>query len=213
MNLAYNYQLIPDFGRIKDMEQFIAGSYWEKDVWNLNDPFWDDYNTGKKTFTSRRMIFSEYPDLLRLEIKYYLATRILKTTLHPSSLWSDYQFMIRHFVKFLGENYPEISSFSEIIIDEILPAWLTYIEDSGRKSSRLGYRAQVYQLFLFFSNFYDTREEYEKDIWDCRKIPSVDTPVHTTNHRINFSYIPLTFRNLAKRYISPRPKMDGPHIT
>ena len=50
MNLAYNYQLTPDFERVKDMEQFIGGSYWEKDVWNLNDPFWDDYNTGRRSF-------------------------------------------------------------------------------------------------------------------------------------------------------------------
>ena len=57
MNLAYNYQLTPDFARIRDMEQFIAGTYWEKDIWNLNDLFWDDYNTGRKSFTSRRMFF------------------------------------------------------------------------------------------------------------------------------------------------------------
>lgn len=47
MNLAYNYQLIPDLRKVKDMERFIAGSYWENDVWNLNDPFWDDYSIGK----------------------------------------------------------------------------------------------------------------------------------------------------------------------
>lgn len=46
MNLAYNYQLIPDLRKVKDMERFIAGSYWENDVWNLNDPFWDDYSIG-----------------------------------------------------------------------------------------------------------------------------------------------------------------------
>lgn len=204
MNLAYNYQLTPDFERIKDMEQFIAGSYWEKDVWNLNDPFWDDYNTGRRSFTSRRIIFSEYPELLRLEIKYYFATKILRTTLLPSSLWSDYQFIIKHFVRFLGESYPELHSFSEISIDEMLPAWLDYIKSAGYKSSRQGYRAQIYQLFLFFSDFYDTQDEYDKDIWDCRKIPSVDIPVHAMNYLVNFTYIPLAFRNLAKRYIKMR---------
>lgn len=204
MNLAYNYQLIPDFERIKDMEDFLAGSYWERDVWNLNDPFWNDYNTGRKGFTSRRIIFSEYPELLRLEIKYYLATRILRTTLRPSSLWSDYQFMIKYFIRFLGSTYPELRSFSEISIEQMLPLWLDYMESTGHKSSRYGYRAQIYQLFLFFSDFYDTREEYEKDIWDCRKIPSVDAPVHMMNYLINFTYIPTVFRGLAKRYIKMR---------
>lgn len=204
MNLAYNYQLIPNFERIKDMEQFLAGSYWEKDIWNLNDPFWDDYNAGKKWITSRRVIFSEYPELLRLEIKYYLATRILRTTLRPSSLWSDYQFIIKYFVQFLEITYPELRSFSEISIEEMLPLWLEYIESTGHKSSRQVYRAQIYQLFLFFSDFYDTQNEYDKDIWDCRKIPSVDIPVHAMNYLVNFTYIPSAFRNLAKRYIKMR---------
>ena len=177
MNLAYNYQLIPDLRKVKDMERFIAGSYWENDVWNLNDPFWDDYSIGKKSFTSRRITFFEYPHLFRLEMKYYLATRLLRKTLNPSSLWSDYQFMLKKFVCFLQEAYPQINSFSEISIDEMVPAWLNYVALSGRKSSRQGYRAQIYQLYLFFSDFYDTRDEYEKDIWDCRKIPSVDIPV------------------------------------
>jgi len=198
MNLAYNYQLIPDLRKVKDMERFIAGSYWENDVWNLNDPFWDDYSIGKKSFTSRRITFFEYPHLFRLEMKYYLATRLLRKTLNPSSLWSDYQFMLKKFVCFLQEAYPQINSFSEISIDEMVPAWLNYVALSGRKSSRQGYRAQIYQLYLFFSDFYDTRDEYEKDIWDCRKIPSVDIPVHAVNHLINFTFIPAAFQRLEK---------------
>ena len=111
MNLAYNYQLIPDLRKVKDMERFIAGSYWENDVWNLNDPFWDDYSIGKKSFTSRRITFFEYPHLFRLEMKYYLATRLLRKTLNPSSLWSDYQFMLKKFVCFLQEAYPKLTVF------------------------------------------------------------------------------------------------------
>lgn len=94
MNLAYNHQLTPDFGKAKDMERFISGTYWEKDIWNLNDSFWNDYSAGQKRFTTRRITFFEYPQLLRLEIKYYLATRLSKKTISPSSLWSDYQFML-----------------------------------------------------------------------------------------------------------------------
>ena len=48
MNLAYNHQLTPDFGKAKDMERFISGTYWEKDIWNLNDSFWNDYSAGQK---------------------------------------------------------------------------------------------------------------------------------------------------------------------
>lgn len=57
MNLAYNHQLTPDFGKAKDMERFISGTYWEKDIWNLNDSFWNDYSAGQKRFTTRRITF------------------------------------------------------------------------------------------------------------------------------------------------------------
>lgn len=114
---------------------------------------WNDYSAGQKRFTTRRITFFEYPQLLRLEIKYYLATRLSKKTISPSSLWSDYQFMLKYFIHFLQEAYPQVNSFSEIMIEEMLPAWLDYIALSGRKSSRQGYRAQIYQLYLFFSDF------------------------------------------------------------
>lgn len=65
--------------------------------------------------------FFEYPHLFRLEMKYYLATRLLRKTLNPSSLWSDYQFMLKKFVCFLQEAYPQINSFSEISIVEMFP--------------------------------------------------------------------------------------------
>lgn len=115
-----------------------------------------------------------------------------------STIYAFYDYLSRH------EEYPQINSFSEISIDEMVPAWLNYVALSGRKSSRQGYRAQIYQLYLFFSDFYDTRDEYEKDIWDCRKIPSVDIPVHAVNHLINFTFIPAAFQRLAKKYIKTR---------
>lgn len=52
MNLAYNYQLIPDLRKVKDMERFIAGSYWERRM-EFKRPILGDYSIGKKSFTSR----------------------------------------------------------------------------------------------------------------------------------------------------------------
>lgn len=83
MNLAYNYQLIPDLRKVKDMERFIAGSYWENDVWNLNDPFWDDYSIGKKSFTSRRITFFEYPSSLSFGNEVLSGNKAFKENSQP----------------------------------------------------------------------------------------------------------------------------------
>ncbi|EGD50119.1 hypothetical protein TheetDRAFT_3071 [Thermoanaerobacter ethanolicus JW 200] len=44
------------------------------------------------------------------------------------------------------------------------------INDDGEISNKQ-YETVFNQLYSFFTNLYDTRDEYEKDIWDCRKIP------------------------------------------
>ncbi|EGD50321.1 integrase [Thermoanaerobacter ethanolicus JW 200] len=57
---------------------------------------------------------------------------------------------------------------------------------------------------LFFTNLYDTRDEYEKDIWDCRKIPGAKITENKSNYYLNFSDIPVEFRELVKKFIKFR---------
>lgn len=203
MNLAYNYQLVFDCRRRTEMEAFLQDTYWDNDVWDIKNPFFDEYRSAAK-YTSRQIVFSEYPDLLKLELKYYLAKRISKKTMQLSTLCSDYQFMARLFIHFLKEFYPELRSFSEIRVEEMQPQWLGYIEREGYQNSRTGYMAQIYRPYLFFSDFYDTRDEFEKDIWDCRKIPCIDIPVNSANYFINFTTVPPAFREMVQQYIKLR---------
>lgn len=53
-------------------------------------------------------------------------------------------------------------------------------------------------------NFYDTREEIEKDIWDVRKIPGARITKNESDYLLNFTKIPIPFRSLAKRYLKFR---------
>lgn len=205
MNLAYNYQTIPacTHGKIAEMQAFLSGTYWENDVWNLSDPFFDEYRTGTTGNAVRRVIFADYPDLFKLELKYYFAMRILGKTMRIVTLCLDYRFPIKLFMRFLGEFYPGICSFSEIT-EEIHIQWLEYKAKEGYNTSRSAYRAQIMRVHSFFSDFYDIRGEFEKDIWDFRKIPGVNIPVNSTTYRIDFTIVPYPFRDLARRYIKLR---------
>ncbi len=51
---------------------------------------------------------------------------------------------------------------------------------------------------------YDTRDEYEKDIWDCRKVPGAKITETQSNYYLDFTDIPLEFRDLVKRFIKFR---------
>ncbi|WP_255259518.1 hypothetical protein [Bacillus toyonensis] len=59
-------------------------------------------------------------------------------------------------------------------------------------------------MFLFYKDFYNTRDEFEKDIWDVRNIPGARFPDHESRHKLNFSDIPAPFRTVAKRYLKFR---------
>ena len=60
------------------------------------------------------------------------------------------------------------------------------------------------QLYFFFANLYDTRDEYEKDIWDCRKISGAKLTETLSRYYLNFTEIPSEFRALVKRFIKIR---------
>lgn len=207
MNLAYDYQYIPDpdCGKITEMEAFLRGTYWENDVWCIHDPFFDEYRSDAAAdHAARRIVFSEYPYLFRLELKYYFAERISKRTLNLHTIHHDYRFAISLYLRFLSKFYPELQSFSEIRVNELQAQWLEHIEREGYHTSRSAYKAQISRLHLFFLDFYDTRDEFEKDIWDFRKIPGVNIPINSATFRINFTSVPSPFRDLARRYIKLR---------
>ncbi len=206
MNLAYDYQFTPDpdCGKATEIKAFLRGTYWENDIWELKNPFFDEYRNSSADHAARRIVFSEYPDLFKLELKYYFAERITARTLHLHTIHQDYRFAISLYLRFLRKFYPELRSFSEIRVNELQAQWLKYMEREGYHTSRSAYKAQISKLHLFFLDFYDTRDEFEKDIWDCRKIPCVNIPINSTTYRINFKTVPSSFRELAKRYIKLR---------
>jgi len=61
------------------------------------------------------------------------------------------------------------------------------------------------QWWLFFQEFYDIRDEYEKDIWNIKKICPVKIEKGRANYCLNFSPIADdTLKRLAKSYIKAR---------
>lgn len=88
--------------------------------------------------------------------------------------------------------------------------WRSYLVDQGlsvNKKGRLStniYETLLRQACQYMVNFYDEREEFEKDIWDMRKIPGARYSQNKSEYLLSFKDIPLPFRPLAKRYLKVR---------
>jgi integrase len=203
VNLAYSHPT-SDCDKKSEMEAFLRNTYWDNDIWDIKNRFFDKYSTASDNSCAvRRIVFSDFTDLFRLEVKYYYAFRISNKTLHPRTC-NGYQYTIRQFLRFSSVAYPNIHSFSDTVIKQVIVQWLEQLEHEGYKKPKDGTRSILNQLCAFFSDFYDDRDEFEKDVWDCRKIPGIDIPVNATKHKLNFMSVPLAFRKLAQRYMKLR---------
>jgi integrase len=193
-----------DYGKQAKMVEFLRDTYWDNDIWDVKNQFFDEYHTGTDSnCTVRRIDFSSFPELFRLEVKYYYAIRISNNTLHPRTCKGN-QYTIRQFLRFSNELYPDIRTFSDARIKVAIAQWFEQLEHDGCKKPKDGTRSILIQLHSFFSDFFDTRDEYDKEIWDCRKIPGITIPVNATKYRLNFTTVPSVFRRLAQRYIKLR---------
>jgi len=65
------------------------------------------------------------------------------------------------------------------------------------------YRGIGNEVSLFIKDFYDDREETEKDIWYSKNIIGAKIPasgVKGSNAKLNFNQIPIYYRETVKRY-------------
>ncbi|HOV80998.1 MAG TPA: tyrosine-type recombinase/integrase [Bacillota bacterium] len=95
--------------------------------------------------------------------------------------------------------------------------WRSYLVEQGfsvNKEGRLSstqYETMLQQVYQFIVNFYDDREEFEKDVWNVRKIPGARYTQNKAHYLLSFKDIPLPFRPLAKRYLRVRVGIRSHH--
>ncbi|MDA2412149.1 tyrosine-type recombinase/integrase [Bacillus cereus] len=156
------------------------------------------------------MNFTVFSSKLKNEVKFFILTRIQNDELQLYSAIHNYARSFKQLSKFLKEFYPNINSFIELDINKALLQLRSYLSELGfsiriyEKKKLSNYENLLNRLFLFYTNFYDMRDEFEKDIWDVRNIPGARFPDYNSNHKLNFSGIPTPFRSVTKRYLKFR---------
>ena len=196
----------PTYKKQQEISKFLT-SYWKNDVWRVDNPFFDELRTLKWSKTAKSLDFSLLPLLQRDEVKFMVASRLQNQEIQLSTAFG-YDPAIKRLGGFLNTYYPGALSIVDLPYDKAGIQWRTFLIE-GEAKINCTYVDSVYQvmfnqLYTFFVNFYDSREETEKDIWDVRKIPGTRITENKSCYLLNFVKIPMPFRSLAKRYLKFR---------
>ncbi|OOP74924.1 tyrosine-type recombinase/integrase [Clostridium beijerinckii] len=181
--------------------------YWlNNDVWNIKDEVFDkeEYKTG---IYNIKLDFIKN-ETLKNEIKFYLVYSLKNKFISLSVILNEYQFAIKYLVEFLKINSMDESTFKNFNIDN--DKWRLFLINKGIKLNKNNkicnrtYRYSCNTISNFIKDFYDDREETEKDIWYSKNIKGAKIPAsganHGMNNLINFSKIPHYYRYMVKCY-------------
>ena len=178
--------------------------YWlENDKWDLTKEFF----IGKVIRTHRYINFLNISnEVMKNELKFYFIYSF-KNNLLKNSYIACLSSTLKHFSSFLNKNYLKYKSFNDIDTNDFNFKFKDYLVEVGFKISNKG-KINAYEMnniiyvLDFIKDFYDDREETEKDIWYSKNIKGVK--VSATQDRqaksISFKSIPPYYRETVKQY-------------
>jgi len=191
--------------------------FWAADKWDMAEcPLLPVGKTIRHTFIEFR--FSS--ETLNIELKYACWHKFNGGGWSPVAAPTAIS-RVRTIMQFLQEMYPDTQSLLERELDEWLSALRAYLMRNGlwtgnsvvhidksqtirlyqAEDSRLSTFRGIYRVVL---DRRETRPEYEKDIWDVRKMGNIPSPAQSS-HRVDFTKISQPWlRQAAKHYMRLR---------
>lgn len=201
--------------QVQNIREKLSG-YWAEDVWNIDKcPI---ESVGALSFKTKNIDFLQIKNVnIRAEMKFFFSQRLLDKTYRISSIWSGYYTAFKAFSEFISLKYPNALSIVDIDKDKFLFEYRTFLTDKNRTlvySSKNAIGTKKYnkvtryinlysQLYEFFNDYYDDREETEKDRWDVRKL-GIDFNQTRGEYLISFGQIVEPYREWVKKYVKQR---------
>ncbi|MGY5239596.1 tyrosine-type recombinase/integrase [Clostridium tertium] len=183
--------------------------YWlEHDKWDLTEVIFEGKKVKVGTTIFRYINFSKFINTqIKNEIKYYFIY-------HYKEKLLGIKFLLRisetfcQLSSFLNRYCLQEKSFENFNIEKVNNKWIIHLFNNGFKANLKGtitaqnYNYSINVIAMFINDFYDDREETEKDIWCAKNIKGIKlraTQDRKTNI-LNFTKIPLYYREEVKRY-------------
>ncbi len=178
--------------------------YWLKnDKWDLTK----DFFVGKVIRSYKNINFSNINnEALKNELKFYIIYSF-KENLLKNSYIVCLASTLKHFSDFLNSYYLRCITFNIINGDDFKFKFKNYLMNVGFKISDKGKinateMNNILYVIDFIQNYYDDREETEKDIWYSKNIKGLK--IRATQNRksssLNFNEIPEYYKETVKRY-------------
>lgn len=185
--------------KYREMTEYLSteGGYWLKE---------DRWHTGAESFTEagiriaekeKNWILADFSgyrsERLKLEMKYYYLWSMKEKWLTAKSLCHNYVRAVREIGKYLGELGVESLEGQEGLSE---PVWLEGMEHQS-------YLNLYHTAARFVTDFYDGREETQKDIWIVGRIAGVkQSAADKRNHYLDFREVPEYYREMVKLYMA-----------
>lgn len=198
-SLALNIQ--PDL-KHEMMIEFLSAEngYWlENDVWRSDSKaYLMSGFKNSQVYNGVLVNFSSFSnEVLKLEMKYYLLISMKKHWKASSYV----QRRLKKIVRIAGEMVASDDRYYSFYgMDESVCCNVP--ENFSEEDKRI-YHALMAETLSFYAEFYDEREETEKDIWHAHRIPGIkiSAAFKRQNPTLNFAEIPDQYRASVKRFM------------
>jgi integrase len=203
---AYKVSSPPSKESVHCEVQSLSG-YWARDTWDIKEcPLIEDE---KKIDIKGSIHFdTRLSALLNNEIKYFLVYNLKSTVYSASTVW-DCKAKLSCLSRFILEHYPQMNSLTDVPRQRFALQYRSFMHENLTKITVRDYMIFYNQLAKFYEQLYDQRNEFEKDIWDVRKMGIEHNDSRSGDYTANFTKVPLPFRELVKRYIKTRLLLQG----
>ena len=203
--LALRVQNIGRYGEILSYLSEDDGYWIENDVWDAQNKAFTDHSLIPHLRTTKTTIdFSHYEqETIRNEAKYYLLSSLKNGNLKLSNVLNIYSPPIKRLGDYISAL--DIHRIEELKEDERFIGYMNQHYTPRKKY----YKNWIYYLAFkngfveFMHNFYDEREETEKDVWHVAKLPGIRISACDRRARTSISFIdiPEYYRPMVKRYL------------
>ena len=184
-----------------EMEKYLCaeGGYWvQNDIWRTDS---EAYRAGGLRGSRRDGVLADFTECrnanMKLELKYYILCSLKNQWKSPAYV----QDVLKSVIRLVGKHVASSGtyrSFAEVgqCIERPLP------EDMEPTVAVL-YKGFLKGIREFFDDYYDGREETEKDVWHAHKIPGVKISAAMKRQRpsMNFLELPDAYRMSVRRFM------------
>jgi len=193
-----------------DLSGKLSG-FWAEDEWEFRYCPIDD---GCSDYQGKIVYFVCTSPTLRVEMKYACWQKLVRQEWKTKTLWAKARD-IKLMGQWLNHALPKLVTLTERDLNFLVTSFRTYLVNTGQWKAYVQAKLDgtqqerhyewsseintLRQLYKIIADHYDDRDEYDKLVWDVRKLGFTGNPAKSS-YTINFSEITQPWLLDAARY-------------